>query len=73
MHKEDWYLGGKVSDIDQELLAINPPVEVTRAPRSVKDRKFWKAFEWRSFLLFYALPVLNGIMKKKYWNHLFFN
>ena len=70
-HNEDWYLGGKVSDIDQELLAIKPPVEVTRAPRSVKDRKFWKASEWRSFLLFYALPVLNGILKKKYWNHLF--
>ncbi|KAK0141862.1 hypothetical protein N1851_020460 [Merluccius polli] len=55
-HNEDWYLRGKVSDIDQELLAINPPVEVTRAPRSVKDRKFCKASEWRSFLLFYALP-----------------
>jgi len=70
-HKEDWYLGSKVNDIDQGLKAINPPLEVTRAPRSLKDRKFWKASEWRSFLLFYALPVLSGILKKKYWNHLF--
>lgn len=70
-HKEEWYLGSKVSDIDQALLAIRPPVEVTRAPRSIKDRKFWKASEWRSFLLFYALPVLSGILKKKYWSHLF--
>ncbi|XP_057177999.1 uncharacterized protein LOC130546654 [Triplophysa rosa] len=46
-HKEEWYLGSKVSDIDKALLAISPPVEVTRAPRSVKDRKFWKASEWR--------------------------
>jgi len=64
-------LGSKVNDIDQGLKAINPPLEVTRAPRSLKDRKFWKASEWRSFLLFYALPVLSGILKKKYWNHLF--
>lgn len=70
-HNEDWFLGGKVSNIDQELLAINPPLEVTRAPRSVKDRKFWKASEWRSFLLYYALPVLKDILKTK-WNHLFF-
>ncbi|KAI7792506.1 hypothetical protein IRJ41_015741, partial [Triplophysa rosa] len=47
-HKEEWYLGSKVSDIDKALLAISPPVEVTRAPRSVKDRKFWKASEWSS-------------------------
>ncbi|XP_052412533.1 uncharacterized protein LOC127957875 [Carassius gibelio] len=70
-HKEEWYLGSKVSDIDQGLMLISPPVEVTRAPRSVKDRKFWKASEWRSFLLFYALTVLSGILKKKYWSHLF--
>lgn len=70
-HNEDWYLSGKVSDTDQELLAINLPVEVTRVSRSVKDRKFWKASGWRYFLLFYALPVVNGILKRKYWNDLF--
>ncbi len=35
-HKEDWYLGCKVSDIEQELLAI---VEVTRATRSVENSR----------------------------------
>ncbi|TNN81377.1 hypothetical protein EYF80_008433 [Liparis tanakae] len=29
-HNAEWYLGSKVKDIDQGLLAINPPVEVTR-------------------------------------------
>ena len=71
-HEEDWYLGTTTSIIDMQLLAIKPPVEVTRAPRSINDRKYWKASEWRSFLLFYALPVLNSILKKKYWHHLFF-
>lgn len=46
-HQEDWYLGLKTNDIGQGLMAVNPPLEVTRAPKSVKDQKFWKASEWR--------------------------
>lgn len=51
--------------------AILPPTEITKVQRSIKARKFWKASEWRSFLLFYALPALKGILPRKYWNHLF--
>lgn len=69
-HDKPWYLGTKSEVIDKQLL-IQPPVELTRVPRTVKERKYWKASEWRSFLLFYALPVLCGVLSKKYWNHLF--
>ncbi|KAF4084371.1 hypothetical protein AMELA_G00128060 [Ameiurus melas] len=58
---EDRYLGSKVSYKDKRLMAINSLLKVTMALRSTKDRKFWKGSEWRSFLLFCALPVLNGI------------
>lgn len=57
--------------IDQQLLAIKPPVELTRVPCSVKEWKHLKASEWKSFLLFYAIPVLSGILSKKYLNHPF--
>ena len=71
-HTEEWYLGPKEQQaISKTLLSIKPPVEVTRTPRSLDDRKYWKASEWRSFLLFYALPILSGVLKKRYWNHLF--
>lgn len=70
-HGKPWYIGTKSEVIDKQLIAIQPPVELTRVPRSVKERKYWKASEWRSFLLFYALPVLCGVLSKKYWNHLF--
>ncbi len=70
-HDKPWYIGTKSDVIDKQLLAIQPPAELTRVPRSVKERKYWKASEWRSFLLFYALPVLCGVLSKKYWNHLF--
>lgn len=66
-----WYIGTKSDMIDKQLLAIKPPLELTRVPCSVEEPKFWKASEWRSFLLFYALPVLSGILSKKYLNHLF--
>ncbi|XP_063064685.1 uncharacterized protein LOC134456944 [Engraulis encrasicolus] len=70
-HAKPWYIGTNSERIDEQLLAIKPPVELTRVPRAVKERKFWKASEWRSFLLFYALPVLSGILPKKYLNNLF--
>nr|XP_055061257.1 uncharacterized protein LOC129444550 [Misgurnus anguillicaudatus] len=70
-HQHGWYIGTQTEKIDEVLTKISPPTEITRVPRSMQERKFWKASEWRLFLLFYALPVLNGILPRKYWNHLF--
>ncbi|XP_034143075.1 uncharacterized protein LOC117592904 [Esox lucius] len=66
-----WYIGKKIEDVDLQLAKIKPPIEITRTPRSITERKFWKASEWRAFLLFYALPVLKGILPARFWNHLF--
>lgn len=71
-HGKDWYICTKTSIVNKELLATEPPVEITRAPRSIDKKKFWKTAEWKSFLLYYGLPVSNGILKRKYWNHVFF-
>ncbi|KAG0415915.1 hypothetical protein HPB47_006913 [Ixodes persulcatus] len=51
------------------LLAIKPPHCVTRLPRSLNERSFWKASEWRHWLLFYALPCLEEILPLEYWKH----
>ena len=69
-HEEDFYLGRKVQRIDQRLLGISPPSEITRAPRTLKDRTFWKASEWRAFML-YSLIVLHGILPAVYLKHFF--
>ncbi|XP_062841554.1 uncharacterized protein LOC134300980 [Trichomycterus rosablanca] len=66
-----WYIGKQIKEVDLRLVKIKPPVEITRTPRSMSERKFWKASEWRAFLLFYALPVLKGILPARFWNHLF--
>lgn len=66
-----WYIGKEINEIDRRLVKIKPPVEITRTPRSLTERKFWKASEWRAFLLFYSLPVLKGLLPARFWNHLF--
>ncbi|KAL1268876.1 hypothetical protein QQF64_034239 [Cirrhinus molitorella] len=64
-HNKDRYLGLKINDIDQGLMAINPPLEVTKAPRSVKERKFWKASEWSfSFCKFLVASDLVAIQQE---------
>lgn len=42
-HKQLWYCGRKVGDVDERLLSIHPPLNITKTPRSLKDRKFWKS------------------------------
>lgn len=46
-----WYLGRYIDVLNFHLLAIKPPTEITRSPRSINDRKQWKASEWRSNLI----------------------
>lgn len=69
-HEEEFYLGRKVEKLDKRLATIRPPSEITRAPRSIKERKFWKASEWRAFLL-YSLVVLEGLLPSIYLKHFF--
>ena len=69
-HQEAYYLGRRVEELDERLMSISPPSEVTRSPRSIKERKFWKASEWRAFM-FYSLVILNGILPVIYLKHFF--
>lgn len=55
----------KVTVINERLLNIKPPQKIYRSPRSLNDRRKWKAAEWRSWLLFYSFPCLEGIFKSE--------
>ena len=61
-HQQPWYLGNKIGVIDDRLNLINPPNEVTRYPRSVSQRAYWKGSEWHWWLLLYAPVVLFRIL-----------
>ena len=59
-----------VGQIDKRLKNIKPPNNITRLPRSIKDHlKYWKASEFRSWLLYYSLPLLKEIQTEDYFQH----
>jgi len=68
-HAEPFYMGKSISSIDRDLLSIKPTCDTSRLPRSVLLRKFWKAHEWFSFLLYYSLPILKSYLPAKFYNH----
>ncbi|KAG0417210.1 hypothetical protein HPB47_005793, partial [Ixodes persulcatus] len=56
--------------INEILLSIRPPYCFTRLPRSLRDHAFWKASEWRHWLLFYSLPCTLDILPPRFWRQL---
>ncbi|XP_051167613.1 uncharacterized protein LOC127285565 isoform X2 [Leptopilina boulardi] len=69
---QPWYIGApnQLTSIDERLLTIKPPTRISRQPRSIVVYKTWKASEWRNWLLYYALPCLDGLLEQPYYNHL---
>lgn len=59
-----------ITTIDDRIGKIKPPTFITRRPRDLKDRSLWKCNEWRSWLLFYCLPTLKGLLKEDKLEHL---
>lgn len=66
---EEYYCGHLLTLIDKRLRSIHPPVNISRTPRGLKFRCHWKASELRSWLLFYAVPVMQGFLKEAYFQH----
>ena len=56
--------------VDDALLQQTPPTEISRSPRSlIKHLAYWKASEFRSWLLFYSLPLLHDVLPPLYFHH----
>lgn len=68
-HENPWYVGRCIQVIDQKLHLIQPPSCVSRVPRSLRERNYWKAHEWYMWLFYYSIPVLKGILPECYLIH----
>ena len=69
-HTEPYYLGRNTAAIDRVLIQQHPPHEFSRCPRSIaKHLKFWKASEFKNWLLFYLLPLLLDYLPSLYLHH----
>jgi hypothetical protein len=68
-HSKPYYLGRSLTEIDKIIIALKPPSEIKRMPRSLTVRKYWKAAEWRNFLLFYSSVCLQSFLPHNFLNH----
>lgn len=66
-----FYIGSpnNVYHIDCLLENANFPAYFTRTQRPLSERKFWKATEWYSWLLFLCLPCLWSVLPNIYFSH----
>ena len=69
-HEKPYYLGKHLRIIDQLLEKQRPPHEFSRRPRSIsKHLNYWKASEYKNWLLFYSVPILKGHLPSLYYHH----
>ena len=67
---ELWYCGNQIEEADSKLLQIKPPCAINRTPRSIQQhRNYWKASEYRAWLLYYSIPVMLFILPTEYLAH----
>ena len=56
--------------VDERLLSMKPPKFIQRRPQSIeKDLGNFKASQLKDLILYYSLPILDGILPKKYYEH----
>lgn len=69
-HKEVYFISKKRQVVlNNRIMQIKAPTEITRGPRSLDERGDFKANEYRSLLLYYLRYSLNGLLPEKYIKH----
>eukprot|EP00734_Pompholyxophrys_sp_LG126_P000211 Pompholyxophrys_sp_v1_NODE_50_length_3002_cov_18.682728.p1 type:complete len:838 gc:universal NODE_50_length_3002_cov_18.682728:311-2824(+) len=69
-HREPWYLGRVISEIDKRMLSLRLPSWITRPGRSISDHLlYWKAAERMNFLLYFGPYVLSDLLPPIYYAH----
>lgn len=69
-HKNrDFSISEKSDQLNNRLENIHPTLDITRLPRPITDIKYWKASEYRSFLLYYGGPVMYGLLDETRFQH----
>ena len=68
--KQEFNIREKLTEADACLSHIKPPPNLKRLPRSIGETlKHWKASELRSFLLYYGVPILDGLLPQNFLQH----
>lgn len=67
--RKEYNLRKHVEKVNEKILKIKLPSEIQRKPRIITERNTWKANEFRCWLLFYSIGILNNILPQKYLDH----
>ena len=60
---EPWSVSHQLREIESRYMSMSPPACISRLPRSlIENFGHLKASELRTFLLFYSVPCLYGIL-----------
>ena len=72
-HNESWYTGQSIKRLQYEsnLKGIVVPKEIRRLPRSIATRDHGNGKEFKTFVLYYALILLDEFMPREFLNHRF--
>lgn len=69
-HAEPFYIPKKKQvELSKRIVSIKALSEITRKPRSVFERKDYKANEYRTLLLYYLRYCLVDLLPMRYINH----
>jgi len=66
---KSYSLRAHFATVDGIILGIKPPSEIKRLPRSLNLRSYWKASEWKAFLLSYSIVCLKPVMPNALYRH----
>lgn len=68
--KEEFSIASKQGIVETRIGELKPNSAIKRLPRSISDSlKFWKASEFKSFLLYFGVPCLFGVLPDYLLNH----
>lgn len=68
--EQPYFIGHKLKEIVKTLKNIKTPYIIHRTPRKIQNNlNHWKASEFRSFLLYYGIPCVEGILPNSYLEH----
>ena len=70
-HEHPWYVGqpSKQATYDNRAKNIVVSKAVRRLPIPITAREHWNGNEYKTFVLYYSLIVMQGILPQKYLNH----
>uniref|UniRef100_A0A1X7UEC1 Uncharacterized protein n=1 Tax=Amphimedon queenslandica TaxID=400682 RepID=A0A1X7UEC1_AMPQE len=69
-HSEPYSLRRHIKTIDKLVSKVKPPNEIQRLPHSINNLSFFKASEYRAWVLYYAFPIVSVFLPTEYSQHL---